>query len=64
MNKTFILYTIHRHKIHERSVFSRSFLIWSSDFTVIMQTFNYLQDIQTGKLGRCGESMNLLFKAD
>ena len=26
INKTFILYTIHRHKIHEQSIFPRSFI--------------------------------------
>ena len=26
IKKTFVLYTIHRHKIHEQSLFSRSFI--------------------------------------
>ena len=26
MNKTFILYTLHRHEIHEQSIFPKSFI--------------------------------------
>ena len=44
MNKTFILYTIHRHKIHEQSIFSR-FLIF-----VFNSTIDSLYLIDWGKL--------------
>ena len=27
INKTFVLYTIHRHKTHEQSIFLRSFIL-------------------------------------
>ena len=40
------------------------FFFTSFDFTVIIQTFSYAPDIQTGKLGRSGKSRNLLFQAN
>ena len=40
------------------------FFFTSFDFTVIIQTFSYAPDIQTGKLDRSGKSRNLLFQAN
>ena len=43
MNKTFILYTIHRHKIHEQSIFPRSFIfVFNSIIDSLFTIFNRL----------------------
>ena len=52
MNKTFILYTIHRHKIHEQSIFPRSFIF------VFNSTIDSLYLIDWGKLFQSRHALN------
>ena len=52
MNKTFVLYTIHRHKIYEQSIFHRSFIF------VFNSTIDSLYLIDFGKLFEISHALN------
>ena len=52
MNKTFIFSTIHRHKIHEQSIFSRSFIF------VFNSKIDSLYLIDSGKLFQSRHALN------
>ena len=51
INKTFLLYIIHRHKIHEQSIFPRSFIFLNS-------TIDSLYLIDWGKLFQSRHALN------
>ena len=52
INKNFILYTIHRHKIHEQSIFSISFIF------VFNSTIDSLYLIDWGRLFQSRHALN------
>ena len=52
LNKTFILYTIHRHKIHEQAIFPRSFIF------LFNSTIDSLSLIDNGKLFQGRHTLN------